>query len=138
MCQAGAGYKDENGHKTGLAGHDFPPAAVILDAELTLSTPERLWLSTGIRALDHAVGGWVLCEGKMSAHEAVKLESLYRPLVPYPTKAISYEAISLLFKYLPISKQNPGDIAVRQKLQVAAWMSLWPATLPKYVFAWTP
>lgn len=56
MCQPGAGYKDENGHKTGLGGPDFPPAAVILDAELTLPTPEKLWLSTGIRALDHAVG----------------------------------------------------------------------------------
>jgi len=108
---ATAGYKDNNGHKIGLAGYDFPPAAVILDAELTLSTPERLWLSTGVRALDHAV------------------ESLYRPLVPYPMKVISYEAISLLFKYLAISKQNPGDITARQKLQVAAWMSLWPATL---------
>ncbi|KAF9792661.1 alcohol dehydrogenase IV [Thelephora terrestris] len=111
----GAGYKDENGDKTALGGPDFPPAAVILDAELTLPTPEKLWLSTGIRALDHAV------------------ESLYRPLVAYPMKVINYEAISLLFKYLPISKDNPGNIAVRQKLQVAAWMSLWPATLSKPV-----
>jgi len=53
-------------------------------------------------------------------------------------KAISYEAISLLFEYLPISKQNPGDIAARQKLQIAAWMSLWPATLSKPVFVLTP
>ena len=66
--------------------------------------------------------------------EMAKLESLYRPLVPYPMKAISHEAISLLFKYLPISKQNPSDIAARQKLQIAAWMSLWPATLSKPVF----
>ena len=63
-----------------------------------------------------------------------KPESLYRPLVPYPVKAISYEAISLLFKYLPISKQNPNDTAARQKLQIAAWMSLWPTTLSKPVF----
>jgi alcohol dehydrogenase class IV len=119
-------------------GPDLPPAAVILDAELTLSTPERLWLSTGIRALDHAVGRSIPPPGKDAADEAVKSESLYRPLVPYPAKVISYEAISLLFKYLPISKQNPGDIAARQKLQVAAWMSLWPATLSKPVFVWTP
>ena len=31
-------------------------AGIILDAELTLATPERLWLSTGMRAVDHAVG----------------------------------------------------------------------------------
>lgn len=53
-------------------------------------------------------------------------------------KVICYEAISLLFKYLPISKQNPDDIAARQKLQVAAWMSLWPITLSEPVFVWTP
>lgn len=29
--------------------------AIILDAELTLHTPEKLWLSTGMRAVDHAV-----------------------------------------------------------------------------------
>ena len=67
-----------------------------------------------------------------------KLENLYRPFVPYPVKVLCYEAISLLFKYLPISKQNPGDIAARQKLQVAAWMSLWPITLSKYVFVLSP
>ena len=53
-------------------------------------------------------------------------------------KVISYEAVSLLFKYLPISKQNPSDIAARQKLQIAAWMSLWPTTLSKTVFVLTP
>ena len=138
MCQSGAGYKDENGNKIGLGGHDFPPAAVILDAELTISTPERLWLSTGIRALDHAVGGSRhLRRGKTLADEAVKPECLYRPLVPYPVKVMSYEAISLLFKYLPISKQDPDDLAARQKLQLAAWMSLWPATLSKPVFVST-
>jgi alcohol dehydrogenase class IV len=31
------------------------PAAVILDPEAAAFTPQRLWLSTGIRALDHAV-----------------------------------------------------------------------------------
>jgi alcohol dehydrogenase class IV len=31
------------------------PSLVILDPELTTSTPERIWLSTGIRAVDHCV-----------------------------------------------------------------------------------
>ena len=69
---------------------------------------------------------------------ATNPESLYRPFVPYPLKVINYEAISLLFKYLPISKQNPGDTAARQKLQIAAWMSLWPTTLSKPVSVSTP
>ena len=133
MDQPGAGYKDENGDKTALGGPDFPPAAVILDAELTLPTPEKLWLSTGIRALDHAVGQLQVTSAGEDLLIKENSESLYRPLVAYPMKVINYEAISLLFKYLPISKDNPGDIAVRQKLQVAAWMSLWPAKLSKPV-----
>lgn len=31
------------------------PALVVLDPELTTTTPERIWLSTGIRAVDHCV-----------------------------------------------------------------------------------
>ncbi len=61
-----------------------------------------------------------------------KLENLYRPLVPEPLKALCYVALSDLFKYLPMSKANPQDVEVRQKLQLAAWMSLWPAKRDKY------
>jgi alcohol dehydrogenase class IV len=31
------------------------PCAVVLDPAITLHTPEWLWLSTGIRAVDHAI-----------------------------------------------------------------------------------
>jgi len=110
----GAGYTDETGQKTAVASPHLAPAGIILDAELTLPTPERLWLSTGIRALDHAV------------------ESLYRPFVVPPVKVLCHAAIVDLFKYLPKSKANPNDIHARQKLQMAAWMSLWPARLEKY------
>ncbi|KAH8992844.1 alcohol dehydrogenase IV [Lactarius hatsudake] len=110
----GAGYTDESGHKANVNSPYLAPAGIILDAELTLPTPERLWLSTGIRALDHAV------------------ESLYRPFVVPPVKVLCHAAIVDLFKYLPISKADPNDIHVRQKLQMAAWMSLWPARMEKY------
>jgi hypothetical protein len=59
-------------------------------------------------------------------------ENLYRPLVPHPVKILCYAAISDLFKYLPISKTSPGALDVRQKLQLASWMSLWPLKLEKY------
>ncbi|TFK90383.1 alcohol dehydrogenase IV [Polyporus arcularius HHB13444] len=104
----GAGYTNEEGHKVAVHAPELAPSGIILDAELTLSTPERLWLSTGIRALDHAV------------------ENLYRPLVPPPIKHLCYAALADLFKYLPASKANPQDIEARQKLQIASWMSLWP------------
>ena len=54
--QIGAGYTNEEGRKVGVSGAALAPAGVVLDAELTLATPAQLWLSSGIRALDHAVG----------------------------------------------------------------------------------
>jgi alcohol dehydrogenase class IV len=111
----GAGFTNEHGEKTGVSSPELAPAGIILDAELTLATPERLWLSSGLRALDHAI------------------ENLYRPLVPPPMKVLCYSAIADLFQYLPESKANPQALHVRQKLQIAAWMSLWPLKLEKYV-----
>ncbi|KAF7971874.1 hypothetical protein HWV62_19755 [Athelia sp. TMB] len=110
----GAGFTDKDGNKTAVSSPELAPAGIILDAELTLATPERLWLSTGLRALDHAV------------------ENLYRPLVPPPIKVLCYAAIADLFLYLPASKANPEDVEIRQKLQLASWMSLWPLKQEKY------
>lgn len=47
-------------------------------------------------------------------------------------KYLAYAAIVDLFTYLPQSKANPQDVAIRQKLQLASWMSLWPVKLSKY------
>jgi len=104
----GAGFTNEEGQKVGVTSQELAPAGIILDAELTLSTPERLWLSTGIRALDHAT------------------ENLYRPGVIPPVKILCYAAIKDLFEYLPLSKADPQAVDVRQKLQLASMMSLWP------------
>lgn len=110
----GAGFTNDEGQKVAVSDPQLAPAAIILDAKLTLSTPERLWLSTGMRAVDHAV------------------ENLYRPLVPPPLKHLAYAALADLFVNLPLSKANPEDVNVRQKLQIASWMSLWPQKFEKY------
>jgi hypothetical protein len=39
----GAGYIDEAGQKTTMSSPYLAPSGVILDAELSLVTPERLW-----------------------------------------------------------------------------------------------
>src|SRR4051812_45663879 len=52
---AGAGFTNESGDKEGMRDPRLLAETVIYDAELTLATPMQLWLSTGIRALDHAV-----------------------------------------------------------------------------------
>ncbi|EJD03428.1 alcohol dehydrogenase IV [Fomitiporia mediterranea MF3/22] len=104
----GAGYTNEKGEKVAVSDPELAPAGIILDAELTLATPERLWLSTGMRAVDHAV------------------ENLYRRGVPYPLKVLCYDALAAFFMHLPASKSDPSNIEIRQKLQIASWMSLWP------------
>lgn len=59
-------------------------------------------------------------------------ENLYRPLIVPPMKVLCLSALADLFKYLPECKANPQSLQIRQKLQLASWMSLWPAKREKY------
>lgn len=43
---AGVGYTDEEGHKQTFQSPKLIPAVIILDANFTISTPEKLWLSS--------------------------------------------------------------------------------------------
>lgn len=49
-----AGYT-EDGEKKGVRDKALTPRYVFLDPNATLETPDTLWRSTGIRALDHAI-----------------------------------------------------------------------------------
>jgi maleylacetate reductase len=106
---AGAGFTDASGTKGGVRDPRLMPDAVIYDAELALNTPINLWLSTGIRALDHAVEGF-LAEGDHPFSDVMALESIRR-----------------LFRTLPQAKARPKDLSVRTGNQLAAWFSF---TLP--------
>lgn len=91
-------------------------------------------LSTGLRAFDHAVGKFrpsAQAKFNISAF-SLPPESLYRPSAIPPIKVLCYAAIVDLFKYLPMSKEQPNDLDIRQKLLIAAWMSLWPTRLEKH------
>ncbi len=106
---AGAGFTDETGTKAGLRDPGLLPTAVIYDPEVTLATPMQLWLSTGIRALDHAVEGF-LAEGEHPFNDVMALEAIRR-----------------LFESLPRAKAEPKNLDVRTENQLAAWFSF---TLP--------
>ena len=82
------------------------PMAVILDPAVTLHTPEWLFLSTGIRAVDHAVED--LC--------AINSQPL--------SDAASYHALELLGKGLPAVKADPADLEARLDCQIGAWLSM--------------
>lgn len=79
FAQIGTGFTNDQGDKTGVSSQELAPAGIILDAELTLATPERLWLSTGLRALDHAVGTCVHF-GSSASHSRWRLSC--REFVP--------------------------------------------------------
>lgn len=96
---------EEAGRKSGFADPRAVPPVVILDAEVTLFTPEKLWLSTGIRALDHAIEGF-LGPKEHPIEDVMGLEGARR-----------------LVAYLPRSKEAPEDVQVRHELQLASWMA---------------
>ncbi len=82
------------------------PQAVILDPAVTIHTPEWLFLSTGIRAVDHAVED--ICS-----------------INPTPfSDGMSLQALRLLSSGLPAVKANPGDMEARLNCQLGAWMSI--------------
>lgn len=94
-----------NGTKQGYTGTWIGAAAVILDPRITVHTPERLWLSTGIRAVDHAVES--LCS--INA----------QPLVD----ATSVRALALLGRALTRYATDPQDLDARLDAQMGAWLA---------------
>ena len=84
------------------------PRAAILDPALTVHTPEWLFLSTGIRAVDHCVEG--ICSRE--AH-------------PY-ADAQAVRGLSMLAQALPRVKANPGDLDARMDCQIGTWLSMAP------------
>ncbi len=86
------------------------PRAVILDPAISLHTPEWLFLSTGIRAVDHCVEG--IC-----SHEAH----------PY-ADAQALKGLSMLASGLPRVKADPRDLEARMDCQIGTWLSTGPLT----------
>ncbi|QOZ14190.1 maleylacetate reductase [Bradyrhizobium sp. CCBAU 21365] len=84
------------------------PRATILDPELSVHTPEWLFLSTGIRAVDHCVEG--ICSRE--AH-------------PYGD-AQALKGLEMLATGLPRVKANPKDISARMDCQIGTWLSTGP------------
>ena len=82
------------------------PRVVILDPAITVHTPAWLFLSTGIRAVDHAV------EDLCAINAA-----------PF-SDATSLHALRLLARGLPAVKADAGDVAARLECQLGAWLSV--------------
>lgn len=106
-----AGVTGADGIKRAVSADGLVPREVFLDPQVTLMTPRELWLSSGIKALDHAV------ESMLGAR--------HHPV----TDTLAIEAVRRLFAALPACAADATALGPRADAQIAAWMSLFsPAT----------
>lgn len=98
------GIKESFGHRLVV------PRVIVLDPAATLATPMDLMLSTGVKAVDHAVE-------RLCSHQA-------HPFV----LGTSSEALKLLARALPAHKARPDDMATRLDLQFGMWLSIGAGT----------
>ncbi len=82
------------------------PRTVILDPAATIHTPHWLFLSTGIRAVDHAV------------EDICSINSQ-----PF-SDGTSLHALRLLARGLAAAKADPDNLEARLDCQLGAWMSI--------------
>ena len=105
-----AGVTDLRTGTKQMFGHRLcVPRSVVLDPAVTLDTPEWLLLSTGMRAVDHAV------------------ESYCSPLANPATEALSLQGLRLLSRSLPRIKADPRDLEARLEAQFGMWQAIAPS-----------
>lgn len=104
---AGAGCTDTQRRvKESFSHPQMIPRTVILDPAASLPTPEWLFLSTGIRAVDHAVEDICSVNGQPISEGA------------------AYHGLRLLGRGLAAVKADPADLEARLDCQIGAWMSM--------------
>lgn len=87
-----------------FAGREIGAQSVILDPRITVHTPEWLWISTGIRAIDHAVE--TVCSRKPN---------------PY-TDANCLYGLRMLANSLKRTLSSPSDLEARLQSQLGVWL----------------
>lgn len=102
-----AGVTDRKTNMKQMLRHPLAvPRATILDPAITVHTPEWLFLSTGIRAVDHCVEA--ICS---------------RETHPY-ADAQSVKGLAMLADALPRVKADPSDLDARMDAQLGTWLSM--------------
>ncbi|MET4176949.1 MULTISPECIES: iron-containing alcohol dehydrogenase [unclassified Bradyrhizobium] len=81
------------------------PRSIILDPAITKYTPEKLWLGSGTRAMDHGI------EAICSSRPNVLVD------------AVCQQGLRYLYDGLRRTKDNPNDEAARLSCQLGSWMS---------------
>jgi len=86
--------------------YNLAPRFVILDPEVTRETPRDLWLSSGVKAIDHCV------------------ETLYSNDRQPVTEAMAEAGLTELVAHLPQSVGDPVDLESRGHCQTGAWLAI--------------
>lgn len=97
---------DVPGVKTYVVDPAMAPFAIVLDPVITLDTPRDLWLSTGMKAIDHAC------------------EAMWGPRAHPVTDTLAIQAVRTLRRALPRTAAVPDDLEARLDAQIAGWMSM--------------
>jgi alcohol dehydrogenase class IV len=107
----GGATNDVTKAKTAFAAPLQNPLIVIFDPELASTTPDSIWLSTGVRAIDHCVEAACSLLGKPEAD------------------AVALEALTGLIPSLLRCKADPKDLDARFGAQIGAMMAIRAASL---------
>ena len=101
----GAAVDETTNIKHLYTGREICGEAVILDPAASVHTPEWLWLSTGMRSVDHAV------------------ESLCSKAPQPLTDSTGVGALRLLSESLRATKRDPSDLDARLDSQMGVWLA---------------
>ena len=105
--QAGGGATNERLNLKQSYAHPLMiPRVIIFDPAPTRHTPLWVWLSTGVRALDHAT------EGLCSPNSNPISDGIYK------------QALAMLGDALRRVKRDPGDLDARLDCQLGIWLSM--------------
>jgi maleylacetate reductase len=106
-----AGITDRSkGVKEGFAHPLLVPRVAVLDPAMARRTPQQLWASTGLKAVDHAV------------------EQLCNPRRAPFADALASEGLRRLATGLPASTTSPEDLDARLECQFGMWLAISGAT----------
>jgi maleylacetate reductase len=99
----------QSGKKYPFYQPDCMPDVIICDPYLAKLTPEWVWLSTGVRSVDHAVE--TICNPKIDLTDSSLAEAY----------SAAEEALVLLIEGLALSKDDPDNVEARDLCQRGAW-----------------
>jgi len=91
--------------KEGVSGMNFCAQTIIFDPAATVHTPEWLWLSSGLRDVDHCVEGYCAKDS-----------------YPYVEGQVLH-ALRLFSDSLRRTKRSPADLEARSLSQQAEWLT---------------